>query len=150
MDIVAKSRFLKISPKKARLVSDSIKKMSPEKALSALKFNEKAIAQPLSKLIASAIANAKNNFGLSIPDLSFKSIQIGPGPTYKRYRAASRSRVHPIAKRTANITIILQGENIKKATQLEQQIADNLKKIETQQVSKKESEETKKREEGTR
>lgn len=126
MEIIARSKFLRISPKKIRLVAKPITKMTPKKALLALKFSDKSVAYPLSKLINSAIANAKNNFGLSESDLTFQSIQVGPGPIYKRVRAAARGRAHPVYKRTANIAVILQGEAVKKATGLEKKIAQTL------------------------
>lgn len=130
MEIVAKARFVRMSPKKIMLVARPISKMVPSKALAVLKFSNKAGAEILSKLITSAIANAKHNFGLAESGLNFKKIEVGPGPIYKRWRAAARGRSHPIHKRTANITVILQGEQVKKAKDLEDKIVKSLQKPE--------------------
>ena len=111
MEIKAEAKYIRISPRKARLVVKAIRGLTPQKALDYLKFVNKRAAEPLSKIIQSAIANAKNNFGLKPEKLKFKKIQVGEGPTLKRWRAISRGRAHPIMKRTSHIKIILEGLN---------------------------------------
>ncbi len=111
MEVKAEVKYIRTSPRKIRLVVGAIKELTPQKALEYLKFANKRAAKPLSKIIQSAIANAKNNFGLKPENLSFKEIQVGEGPTLKRWRAVSRGRAHPIMKRTSHIKIILEAEN---------------------------------------
>jgi len=109
MEVKAEAKYIRMSSRKVRLVVDAIRGLSPQKALEYLKFVNKRAAGPLSKVIKSAIANAKNNFGLKPEDLRFKEIQVGEGPTLKRWRAVSRGRAHQIMKRTSHIKVILEG-----------------------------------------
>lgn len=109
MEVKAEAKYIRMSSRKVRLVVDAIRGLNPQKALEYLKFVNKRAAGPLSKVIKSAIANAKNNFGLKPEDLRFKEIQVGEGPTLKRWRAVSRGRAHQIMKRTSHIKVILEG-----------------------------------------
>lgn len=113
MEVKTETKYLRISPRKVRLVVDAIKNLTPVKALAYLKFVNKRAAKPISKIIQSAIANAKNNFALKPEDLKFKEIQVGEGPTLKRWRAVSRGRAHRVMKRTSHIKIILESKNKK-------------------------------------
>src|SRR3989338_4414431 len=79
-------------------------------ALSILDFTSKSASRPLKKVIASAIANAKNNFGLAEQTLKFKSIFVEKGPVLKRFRPVARGRAHSILKRTSRISVVLEGE----------------------------------------
>lgn len=101
-------KYLRISPRKLRLIADAIRGLSPASALSYLKFTPKAAALPMSKAIKTAVSNAKDQRGLSADKLEFKTIDVMGGPTYKRYRAVSRGMAHNIAKRTSHIKIVLQ------------------------------------------
>lgn len=109
MEVKAEAKYIRISPRKVRLVVDAIRRLSPQKALEYLGFVNKRAAKPISKVIQSAIANAKNNFALKPEDLRFKEIQVNEGPTLKRWRAISRGRAHPIMKRTSHIKVVLEG-----------------------------------------
>jgi len=111
MEVKAEAKYIRMSPRKVRLVVRAIKELTAQQAVETLKFVNKRAAKPLSKLIQSAIANAKNNFGLKPETLRFKKIQVGEGPTLKRWRAVSRGRAHPIMKRTSHIKVILEGKN---------------------------------------
>ena len=110
MQVKATAKYIKISPEKISLIVDQIKKYPPKDALSVLGFVNKSSSPALQKIIKSAIANAKNNFGLTEESLKFKEIFVGKGPMSKRYRPVSRGRAHPILKRTSHITVILEGE----------------------------------------
>ena len=101
-------KYIRTPARKLRLVADSIRKLSPESALLHLKFMDKAAARPLYKAIKAAVGNAKENQGLAINKLVFKTLDIGEGPTYKRFRAVSRGQAHPIMKRTAHIRVELK------------------------------------------
>lgn len=116
MEVTATAKNIRVSPEKVRLIVDQIKKMSPSKAVLLLDFINKSSAKPLKRVIASAIANAKNNFGLEESSLAIKSIFVGKGVVFKRYQPIARGRAHPILKRTSHIQVILEGEQPKKET----------------------------------
>lgn len=103
---ISTQKFIRMSPKKIRVVVASISKMSPEKAAEVLPYVGKRAAEPLQKTIKSAIANAMMQ-GAKREDLIFKNIQIGEGPRLKRGMAASKGRYHPIKKRMAHIRVEL-------------------------------------------
>lgn len=107
MIITASVKNIRISAEKVRLVVDQIKKMSPPKAIQILSFVNKSSSPVLKKVIASALANAKNNYGIDEKDLVFKEILVGNGPMFKRYQPVSRGRAHHILKRTSNIKVVL-------------------------------------------
>lgn len=108
MEIKAKSKYIRISPRKLNLVAKSIKGLSLQKALETLAFLEKKAARSLLKTLKSAIANAINNFKLKEEGLKIKSIEILKAPMLKRWRPVSRGRAHPYAKRTSHIKVILE------------------------------------------
>lgn len=128
MEIIAKANFIRISPKKVRLVTKPISKMTPQRALAVLALSKKKAAVVVSKLIESALANAKNNFGLNESELVFKRIEVGSGPTLKRWRAAARGRAHKILKRTTNLTVALEKKEVEKATELDSKISQQVSK----------------------
>lgn len=94
------------SPRKVRLVADSIKGKTVTDALLKLKFMPKRSTEVLEKLIASAVANAKENFDIS-EDLFVQNIEINQGVTLKRYRPRARGSAFRINKRTSNIVVTL-------------------------------------------
>jgi len=106
MDIIATQKYLITSPKKLREVASVAKKLSPARALEVLPFIGKRAAGPLSKVIKSAIANAKVK-GEAEGDLVFKEIQISEGPRLKRWRAGAHGRAKPFKKRMSHIRVVL-------------------------------------------
>ncbi len=110
MQVIAISKNIRISPTKVRLVTEKIKKLKPSDAINMLSFIPNSSALPIKKTIASAIANAKNNHGLSEETLIFKEIVVGKGPSFRRFRAIARGRAHAILKRTSNIKVVLEEE----------------------------------------
>lgn len=106
-EYIAISRNIKISPRKVRLVADTVKKNELKKALMALSLLDKRAAGPIKKAIESAMANAVNNFGKEKDNLTIKDIMVSEGLSYKRYHYASRGRVHPYKRRTSHIRVIL-------------------------------------------
>ena len=113
MDIKAEQKYLLISPKKVRVVVEMIKRLKPSLAVESLSLVGKAAAEPLRKVILSAIANARVK-GISEDTLSFKEIQIGEGPRLKRGQPVSRGQWHPIKKRMSHIKVILETKEVKK------------------------------------
>lgn len=119
MQVIAKANNIRVSPQKMRLVVTQIKKMKPAEALSILEFTPQKAAGPLRKAIASAVANAKNNYSLDESTLTFDELSVGRGISFKRFRAISRGRAHSILKQTSNINVILNGEKTKQIAKAE-------------------------------
>ncbi len=107
MDIKAKARYVRISPRKIRLVLDAVRNLNPEKAVISLTLMPQKASRPVRKLIESAIANAENNFKLKKEDLSIKHLVADDGPTIKRWRARAFGRAAMIRKRTSHISVVL-------------------------------------------
>ena len=104
----ARLRFLRMSPRKVRLVCDVVRGKQVEEALATLRFTPKAAALPISKLIRSAIANAEQKKeNLDIDRLFVKTIRVDEGPTLKRWRPRARGRATRINKRTSHIVVEL-------------------------------------------
>ncbi len=118
MDVSARLRFLRISPRKARLVTRVVQGMDALEAESQLQFMNKAAARPLLKLLRSAMANAENNNELKKENLFVKSFFVDEGPTLKRYRPRAFGRAAEIRKRSSHVTIVLSEKqsSTKKST----------------------------------
>lgn len=86
-----------------------VRKMSPEKAVVALEFTQKAAALPLAKAIKTAVANAKNK-NPNIEELVFKALEVNEGLRMKRMRAAGRSHRQPYQRKTSQIRVILTDQ----------------------------------------
>jgi large subunit ribosomal protein L22 len=104
-------KFLRMSPKKIRVVVTAIKGMTPQMAVEVLPYVGKRAAEPLMKTIKSAIANA-NMQGAKAESLIFSEIQIGEGPRLKRGMAAPKGRYHPIMKKMAHIRVVLTTKEV--------------------------------------
>ena len=114
MLVKAHLRHLRIAPRKVRLVIDLVRGMSVEKALDQLSVLPKRSSLPVSKLIQSAVANAKHNFSLDEKSLVVKSIIANEGPKLKRWMPKAFGRANPILKRTTHITVVLEGKETAK------------------------------------
>lgn len=101
-------RQVRISPKKANLVAELVRRKPATEAVDILKFTPKKAAPILKKLIESAIANAENNLKQKKENLYIKEIIVNEGPTYKRRIPVSRGRAHPLLKRTSHIIVELE------------------------------------------
>ncbi len=108
MEIIAKSTSVRVSPRKVRLVADSIRMLSVEDALRALTVINKRGSYVLEKTLTSAIANALNNAHAKRENLFIKSIDVNEGISFKRFHPSTRGRVHPYKKRGSNIRIVLE------------------------------------------
>jgi large subunit ribosomal protein L22 len=107
MEVKASARGLPISPQKIRLVIDEVRGKDADQALTILRFMPQKGAQFVSKLIASAVANAENNFELNRQDLFVKTIFADEGLKLKRMKAGARGRYKPRVKRSSHVTVIL-------------------------------------------
>ena len=107
MEVSAKVNYLRVSPRKVRLVTNMLKGLGAKEALLQLRFLPKRASHPLEKLLRSALANAKHNFDLDEKNLRVKTIRVDGGPVSKRFTPRAFGRASPIRKRTSHITLIL-------------------------------------------
>jgi len=107
MEVKARLRFVRVGPRKARLVADMIRGKGSEEALNVLTFTKKAVAKILIKLLKSAIANATQKKNIDVDRLYIKKITVDQGPTMKRFQPRALGRATTIRKRTSHINIIL-------------------------------------------
>ncbi len=107
-DIRAKLSNFDTSAQKARLVVDLVRGKPALEALTILKFTPNKAAEPVHKLIRSAIANAEENFGVSREDLFVHKIFADEAPTRKWRRFGARGRLKPILRRRSHITVVLR------------------------------------------
>jgi large subunit ribosomal protein L22 len=112
MEVIAKARFVRMSPRKVRLVADLVRGLDVDRAEAQLSFVRKAAARPILKVIRSAAANAEHNFKLEAHDLYVKTITVDGGPTLKRWRARAFGRAAGIKKRTSHITVALAQRGV--------------------------------------
>ena len=103
----AQAKYIRSSPRKARLVCDHIRGKSVDEARAILAHTPRAVARDWSKLLESAIANAENNHELVSEDLYVKAVHADEGPTIKRFRPRALGRATKIRKRTSHLTILL-------------------------------------------
>lgn len=107
----ASARFVRVAPRKARLVADQVRGLPIEDALPLLRFSTRSAAQDIRKLIESAAANAEANHDLVADDLFIKDIHVDEGPTLRRYRPRALGRATRINKRTSHIAVALTPED---------------------------------------
>lgn len=107
MEIRAHAKFIRMSPRKVKLVADLIRGLDVNSAEVQLRFTLKAASEPMLKLLKSAVANAENNFNLKKENLFVKTIFVNEGPMLKRFRPRAFGRAGLILKRMCHITIIL-------------------------------------------
>ncbi|MEV8337123.1 50S ribosomal protein L22 [Leucobacter sp. NPDC077196] len=113
VESTARLRHIRITPQKARRVIDLVRGKNAQEALAILKFAPQAAAEPIFKLVASAIANArvkadKENLRLNEDELVVARAFVDEGATLKRFRPRAQGRAFRINKRTSHITIVLQ------------------------------------------
>ncbi|GEM_PF-10070 len=110
MDVTSTYKFARISARKARDVAREIQGLPVSAALDILNFTPRKGAELFSKTMKTAIADAENNFELSVDGLFVKSAVVGEGPTFKRFKARARGSAAAIRKRTSHLTVVLSNE----------------------------------------
>jgi large subunit ribosomal protein L22 len=111
-DFQAKLRFLPLSAQKVRLVIDLIRGKDAVEAMEMLRFVQKRAALPVRKLLASAISNAEENYGISRDDLYVAKIFADEAPTRRWRRFGARGRFKPILRRTSHVTVVLRERGL--------------------------------------
>ena len=107
METTARARYVRISPRKVRLVVDLVRGKKVEDAINILNFTQKRAAKTVYKLLKSAVANAETKGDIDVDNLFVKLIFVGQGPTLKRFMPRAMGRATPILKRTSHITVVL-------------------------------------------
>jgi len=106
MEVRATARYIRMSPRKVRLVADMIRGRGVPEALNLLRYTPKSAAGMLAKVIDSATASADNEHGLDAEQLYVKKVTVDGGPTLKRYRPAPMGRAHRIRRRTCHVRVV--------------------------------------------
>lgn len=106
----AKSKSVRISPRKARLAADLIRGRSVEEATTQLMYCKLRAGRLLQKTLATAVANAETQHNVQRRDLKVKEVRVDAGPTMKRAKPKNRGGSHPIMKRTSHFTIVVAAE----------------------------------------
>lgn len=127
MELKSSLNNLRTSPKKVRLVIDVIRKLPVDQAFDQLKFINKLAAEPVSKLLKSAVANAENTYGLEQSNLVIKEIRADAGLTLKRWMPRAHGRATSIRKRACHISLVLaeikeSGPRTKKSVKAEEPV----------------------------
>ncbi|MBS7407218.1 MAG: 50S ribosomal protein L22 [Coriobacteriales bacterium] len=107
MEAKAIARYVRVSPRKARIVVDQVRGKDVIAAQEILAFNERAISEVVAKVVNSAAANAQDRFGLRPESLVIKAAYVDEGPTMKRFRPRAKGAASKIRKRTSHITVIV-------------------------------------------
>ena len=107
MESTAKARYVRIAPRKLRLVMDMVRGKPVEDALTTLGLVRKGASPVLAKVIKSAVANAENNHSMNKDGLFIKEAYVDEGPTLKRFMPRAMGRATQIRKRTSHITVVL-------------------------------------------
>ena len=103
----ASSRYVRMAPRKARLVADQVRGLPVGEARTLLEFSTRGAARDIQKLIDSATANAEANHDLVGDEMRIAEITVDEGPTLKRWRARARGRATRIDKRTCHVKVAL-------------------------------------------
>lgn len=107
MEVKAKQKHIMISARKLRLVCNQVRGMDAQQAMAVLQFMPQKGADIVGKTMASAVANAENNFDLDRTDLYVAGIWADEGPSLKRMKAGARGRYKPRVRRTSHLTVVL-------------------------------------------
>ena len=110
MEATAKVTFVRIAPRKVKIVLNLIRNKPCDEAMAILKYTPKAACEPLLKVIDSAAANAEHNLGMNKQDLFVAECFADQGPILKRIQPVSKGRAHRINKRTSHITVVLDSK----------------------------------------
>jgi large subunit ribosomal protein L22 len=108
MEVRAITKYVGISPQKTRWVVDQVRGMQAEQALALLRYMRQSAAEPVAKTIASALANAEENLGLSREDMFVAQIMADGAPMRRWRRFGARGRFKPIIRRSSHITVVLE------------------------------------------
>jgi len=112
MEVRAVAKYMRISPRKVRMLTDAVKGKPVEAALDSLKFMPHKAASMVEKVMRSAVANADQRPDVDVDTLVVANLVADPGPVLKRFRPRARGRATRILKRTSHITVILTEKSV--------------------------------------
>jgi large subunit ribosomal protein L22 len=150
-EVRAAAKWVRITPRKARLVVEHIRGRTVPEARTMLAFSERAAAREIDKLLRSAVANAEANHNLIGDDLVVKTVYVDEGPTIKRWRPRARGRAAQIRKRMCHITITLSPAataTVTRAPELEAPVEEKPKRAPRRKAAPKPKAETEAEAEG--
>jgi large subunit ribosomal protein L22 len=110
VEVVASGRQIRVSPRKVRLVLDTVRGKKVDEALAVLSFLPTPAARSVTKVVKSAAANAENNYQMSPAQLRIVRTFADEGQRLRRFRAGSRGRVNPFRRRFSHITVVVEEE----------------------------------------
>lgn len=137
MKVFASLNYLRTSSRKVRLVADLIRGMDVKEAENQLKFLTKRAAEPILKLLNSAVANAQHNFNIEKDNLFISEIQVNEGPPFKRWRARAMGRAAPIMKRTSHINLALETKKAVKVKKKKEEKPEVVKLKDAEKIKEK-------------
>jgi large subunit ribosomal protein L22 len=108
MEVKAVAKYVRVQPRKVRIVADKVRGMNAQRSATVLRFHKSKAAQALRKVLVSAIANAEANHGLSGEILNVATIMVDEGPRIKRIQARAMGRAYRIVKKTSHITVVVE------------------------------------------
>jgi len=117
MEATAKLRYLRITPRKVRVVADLIRGKNVNAALAQLAYVEKRAAEPVAKLLRSAVANAEQaakDQNLDVDQLTVKELMVDQGPSLRRFMPRAMGRAFKVLKKTSHISLTISDETGKK------------------------------------
>lgn len=114
MSVSAKLKYARISAQKARLVADMVRGLPVSKAIDELTFSNKKGAVIILKLLKSAVANAENNEGMDVDELSLNTIFVDEAPSFTRFKSRAKGRSNHITKRNSHITVVVAPKKAKR------------------------------------
>lgn len=124
MKVQAISRNVKISPRKVRLVADSVRNLPLQEALNLLHILRKRAAIVIAKTMESAVANATNNAKLDKNNLQIANIEVADGQAIKRFHPSTRGRIHPYKKRSSHITVVLEDVKVTEVKKADEKVEE--------------------------
>jgi len=124
MDVTSTYKFARISARKARDVAREIQGLPVSAALDLLNFTPRKGAELFNKTMKAALADAENNFELSVEGLFVKSAVVGEGPTFKRFKPRARGSASAILKRTSHITVVLSDDALAAPTEKKKHVSE--------------------------
>ena len=110
MESMAVAKYVRMAPRKVRLVMDMVRGKPVDEALQTLGLVRKAASPVIARVIRSALANAENNFGMNTEGFVIKKACVDEGPTMKRFMPRAMGRATAIRKRTSHITVVLSDK----------------------------------------
>ncbi|MDA8329674.1 MAG: 50S ribosomal protein L22 [Candidatus Dormibacteraeota bacterium] len=130
MQVQATAKWVRVPPRKARLVADLVQGMPVSEALTTLAFLPQAAAEDVSKVVRSAAANAENNFSLDRDRLQLVRLEVAGGPIIKRYRPRARGSSFSIFKRTCHLVAVVE-DNLDRPTRVRRRAPQTVTPSET-------------------